>query len=223
MTEHTPPPLNLEAAAGLVGLPAPALEALAASGYLAAIRGEDGATGFQLPDLKAFVARNEDNGSGVGFFGSTRALEPEELIELLGDRAEAMARRLLRMCVEVFPASRRWTDRQQAKFVRITKARFESVLAVAALGSRVDGSFYRELHEVGASAARSGTALPDLLMMLRMSRDLVVQNAVELAGIRDRPGGFALSLLLTRILPALDRISDALTEGYWETLAPNRG
>jgi hypothetical protein len=52
-----------------------------------------------------------------------------------------------------------------------------------------------------------------------MSRDLVVQNAVELAGDGERHGGFALSLLLTRILPAMDRISDALTEGYWETLS----
>jgi hypothetical protein len=151
------------------------------------------------------------------------ALEPEELIDLLGDRAEEMARRMLRLCAEVFPDAARWTARQQAKFVRITKARFESILAVAALGTQRDAGFYAELYDIGASAARSGTALPDLLLLLRMSRDLVVQNAVELAGVGDRPGGFALSLLLTRILPAMDRISDALTEGYWEALSSRPG
>jgi hypothetical protein len=190
----------------------------------------------QIPppiDLKAFVARKADRGTGTGLLDRALSetspsapesdLQPDELLGLLDDRAEDMARRMLKMCAVVFPAAERWNARQQAKFVRITKDRFESILAVAALGSQVDGSFYEELYDVGASAARSGTALPDLLVLLRMSRDLVVQNAVELADRDDRHGSFALSLLLTRILPAMDRISDALAEGYWDALHPAKG
>ena len=51
--------------------------------------------------------------------------------------------------------------------------------------------------------------------MLRISRDLVVQTAVEVAEERGRHWGLALSLLLTRVLPALDRLTDAVARGYW--------
>ncbi|HMC40652.1 MAG TPA: hypothetical protein VKI19_13380, partial [Acidimicrobiales bacterium] len=62
--------------------------------------------------------------------------------------------------------------------------------------------------------------LPQILTMLRVSRDLVVQNAIDLADSGERHGGYALSLLLTRILPAMDRLGDALTAGYWEAMFP---
>jgi PAS domain S-box-containing protein len=57
-----------------------------------------------------------------------------------------------------------------------------------------------------------------LLVVLRISRDLVVQTAVEVAEERGRHWGLALSLLLTRVLPAMDRLIDAVARGYWQTV-----
>ena len=225
MTEHSSSVLDLEAAAAAIGVPAEALESLARAGYLAS-RSDEGRMRFDLADVKAFVARNADNGSGSGLFDhlspgpASARLEPEELVDLLDERAEAMAMRMLKIYAAVFPEVEGWTDRQQGTFVKRTKKRFESVLAVASLGSRDDPDLHAELYRVGASAAKSGTALPELLVMLRMARDLVVQNAIDLAASADKPGGFALSLLLTRILPTIDRMADALAEGYWETMFP---
>src|SRR6202022_3436260 len=51
-----------------------------------------------------------------------------------------------------------------------------------------------------------------------ISRDLVVQTAVELAEERSRHWGLALSLLLTRVLPAMDRLTDSLAQGYWAAM-----
>jgi hypothetical protein len=119
----------------------------------------------------------------------------------------------------VFPEAGRWPVDKQGEFVQQAKGRLEAILAVTELGSEVDGVLYEELHGIGADAARSGTPLPQLLVLLRMSRDLVVQNAVELAESGGRHGGYALSLLLTRILPAMDRLGDALAQGYWDAVS----
>ena len=71
---------------------------------------------------------------------------------------------------------------------------------------------------MGANAAWSGSPLPQLLVILRISRDLVVQTAVELAEERGSHWGLALSLLLTRVLPAMDRLTDAIAQGYWSAI-----
>ena len=64
-------------------------------------------------------------------------------------------------------------------------------------------------------------SLPQLLLVLRISRDLVVQTAVEVAEERGRHWGLALSLLLTRVLPAMDRLTDAIAAGYWAAVVRN--
>lgn len=232
-SEHQPQALDLAGAADELGLPEDAVVALVDAGYLMAARGAAGTLSFELADLKAFVARNADNGAGSDLLervlssatsrstSDGRDLRPEELIDLLDGRAEQMALRVLKMFSTVFPDAERWTPGQQGAFVRRTKERFESVLAVASLGSRLDGELYEDLKGIGSAAARAGAQLPELLILLRMSRDLVVQNAVDLAENGGRHGGHALSLLLTRILPAIDRVSDALAEGYWGELFPS--
>src|SRR5437588_665550 len=75
-----------------------------------------------------------------------------------------------------------------------------------------------DLQDVGAGAAWSGSPLPQLMVILRISRDLVVQTAVELAEERGSHWGLALSLLLTRVLPAMDRLTDAIAQGYWSAI-----
>lgn len=224
------PPLDLQSAAAVLGLPSAAVDALAGSGYLAAQRAADGSLRFRAADLKSFVARNADNGSGDRLLdralagadqaerGEQRDMQPDELLQLLDERAELMARRVLMMFSAAFPDAARWTPQQQCRFVQRARSRFESVLAVAAVGDQIDESVYQDLRRIGAAAARSSTDLRQMLFLLRMSRDLVVQNAVELAGTGGGSSSYALSLLLTRILPAMDRLSDAVSGGYWEAL-----
>lgn len=148
-------------------------------------------------------------------------LRPQELVERLDERTEQMALRMLKMYATVFPQVENWPISRQADFVRRTKQRFDAIMAVA-LGEEFDDAFLADLHRIGAQAARSGVKLPEILLLLRMSRDLVVQNAIDIAGEEVRHGAFALSLLLTRILPAMDRLGDTLAAGYWEEMFPAR-
>jgi PAS domain S-box-containing protein len=73
-----------------------------------------------------------------------------------------------------------------------------------------------DLAGIGADAARHAVPLPGVLILLRTSRDLVVQTAIEVAEQRGRHWGLALTVVLTRVLPSIDRLSDALARGYWE-------
>ena len=57
---------------------------------------------------------------------------------------------------------------------------------------------------------------------MRISRDLVVQTAVEVAEERGRHWGLALSLLLNRVLPAMDRFTGAVAQGYWAAVLSPR-
>jgi hypothetical protein len=229
-TRHFPQHLDLDAAAEVVAISPGALRALAGAGYVVAARDDRAGPTFAMADLRAFVARNATNGSGVGvpaniedvrtLNGATPDLEPQELVELLDERAEHMALQMLKMYATVFPQAGSWSLARQHKFVQRTKSRFEAMLAVTALGEQFEPQFFDDLRMIGASAAKSGVKLPQILAMLRVSRDLVVQNAVELADNTGRQGGHALSLLLTRILPAVDGLGDALTAGYWEAMFP---
>jgi PAS domain S-box-containing protein len=140
------------------------------------------------------------------------------LLDALDQRAADMARRVFEIFARVFPEAGGWTLHQQAAFVEQARDRFEAILAVTEQGADVDASLFEDLRSVGASAARSGSPLPQLLVILRISRDLVVQTAIEVAEGRRGQSGLALSLLLTRILPAMDRLTDALAQGYWEAI-----
>ena len=89
---------------------------------------------------------------------------------------------------------------------------------MASQGAEVDEALTDDLQEVGAAAAWSGSPLPQLLVVLRISRDLVVQTAVELAEERGRHWSLPLALLLTRVLPAMDRLTDSIAQGYWSAV-----
>jgi PAS domain S-box-containing protein len=256
-SERHPALLALDEAAALLELPPTAVEALVGSGYLVPSRVGDAGPEFPLSDLKAFLARNADNGSGAeilhralhdhhgtpkggmappptGDAGSgpgprsrpggqgdgpapePRDLDPQDLLDALDGRAAEMGRRAFQIFANVFPEAETWNLRQQTAFIEQATGRFEAILAVTSEGPDVDASLFEELRTVGVAAARSGSSLPQLLVLLRISRDLVVQTAIELAETGGRPAGLALSLVLTRIMPAMDRLTDALARGYWE-------
>ncbi len=208
-------PVSLAKAAEYLDLPAGSVEALVDTGYLAALGPGSGGPEFALVDLKAFLARNAENGSGNILDAALDSVDPQTLLDALDGRSEEMARRAFEIFSTVFPESRGWSLSEQARFVDQARARFEAILAVTGQGAEVDEALVGDLQEVGASAAWAGSPLPQLLVVLRISRDLVVQTAVELAEERGRHWGLALSLLLTRVLPAMDRLTDALAQGYW--------
>jgi len=213
--------LRLSAAAGYLELDEAAVLALVDVGYLRPT-GEPDAPEFVLADLKAFVARNADNGSG-NLLGRAGDTDPQALLDALDGRCEEMATRAFDIFSAAFPESSSWSLSEQARFVEQSRNRFEAILAVTGQGSVVDQALVGDLREVGAAAAGAGSPLPQLLAILRISRDLIVQTAVELAEERGGHWGLALSLLLTRILPTMDRLTDALAHGYWTTLVGRSG
>lgn len=214
------PTVTLSEAADYLNLPVDAVQALVGAGYLDPDAAAGDAARLPLADLKAFLARNADNGAGtaIALEVDGAAADPQALLDALDGRSEEMARRAFEIFSSVFPEAAAWTMNEQARFIDQARARFEAILAVTGLGAEVDEALVGDLQEVGAAAAWEGSPLPQLLVILRISRDLVVQTAVELAEQRGRHWGLALSLLLTRVLPAMDRLTDALAQGYWAAI-----
>ena len=207
--------MTLPEAAGVLHLPVEGVVALVGGGYLRTTSSDEGPR-IALGDLKAFLARNADGDPVVDLSDvSLDDLDPQSLLDALDGRSEDMARRSLDLLTAVFPEAARWSLNQQARFIEEARNRFEAILAVAAMGQQADAELVEDLAAVGADAAQSFSSLPDVLLVLRISRDLVVQTAVEVAEERGRHWGLALSLLLTRVLPAMDRLTDAVARGYW--------
>src|SRR5947199_4044686 len=206
--------LTLPEAADYLHLPVEAVRALVGANYLAPREGPDGPA-FPLVDVKAFLARNADNGTGNLFDVESGGADPQALLDALDGRSDEMARRAFEIFATVFPEASGWTLTEQARFIDQARGRFEAILAVTGQGAEIDDALVGDLQEVGAAAAWDGSPLPQLLVILRISRDLVVQTAVELSEDMGQRWGLALSLLLTRVLPAMDRLTDALAQGYW--------
>jgi PAS domain S-box-containing protein len=210
--------VGLDEAASLLDLTADGVSALVQAGYLMATTEGPDSPRFAIGDLKAFVARNADSGAGNLFDTEGGPADPQALLAALDGRSEEMARRAFDIFATVFPEASSWGSTERSRFIEQARNRFEAILAVTGQGEEVDEALVGDLEEVGATAASTGSPLPQLLVVLRISRDLVVQTAVEVAEERGRHWGLALSLLLTRVLPAMDRLIDAVARGYWQTV-----
>ncbi|HZT67124.1 MAG TPA: PAS domain-containing sensor histidine kinase [Acidimicrobiales bacterium] len=215
--ETSRPSVSLAEAAKYLSLPEESVRSLAAAGYVEAST-DSSEPVFKMVDLKAFLARNADNGSGNLLELAEDDPDPQVLLDDLDARSEDMARRAFDIFAAAIPEARGWSLSERARFIAQSKSRFEAILAVTGQGAEVDEALVDDLQEVGAAAAWAQSPLPQLLVTLRISRDLVVQTSVELAEERGGRWGLALSLLLTRVLPAMDRLTDALAQGYWSAM-----
>lgn len=204
--------LGVDEAADFLEIPADAVRALVAREYLTPLEVTAEGPLFAASDLKGFMARNAPD---EDLFAEEMGADPRALMDALDGRSEEMARRAFDIFKATFPEAREWPLDEQARFVDQARKRFEAILAVTGQGEDVDEALVADLEAVGAGAAWSGSPLPQLLIVLRISRDLVVQTAVEIAEEHGRHWGLTLSLLLTRVLPAIDRLTDALARGYW--------
>jgi PAS domain S-box-containing protein len=210
-TAGSPRVIDVGEAARLLSLPEDGVRALARAGYLRSADAHDAR--FALGDVKAFLARVADDQAVDVFSEAGDGVDPQALLDALDGRSEEMARRAFDIFQQAFPEAAAWSLAERHQFIEQARRRFEAILAITEHGE--DEELVAELQEVGATAAWAGSSLPQLLLVLRISRDLVVQTAVEVAEERGRHWGLALSLVLTRVLPAMDRLIDAIAQGYW--------
>ena len=220
-----PGSLNAVEAGQILGLPADVVRALSDAGFLRPSSHAGGIPRYALGDLKAFQAQTARDELGSTAFGSLHVAEdgleelaPEVLLKMLDGRSREMAERAFELFIAVFPEAGGYDDRQVARFHNEAQDRFAAILAVCATGPKAVEPLEEDLADVGSDAAHAGVPLPGVLAMLRVSRDLVVQTAVGVSEERGRHWGLALSVVLTRVLPAIDRLTDAVARGYWEAV-----
>ena len=98
LRHNRPQRLDLAGAAAYLSLAEVAVQGLVDAGYLRATAGV-AAMEFAVTDLKAFLARNDDNGAGPGpellFGDGADGADPQALLDALDGRSEEMARRAL--------------------------------------------------------------------------------------------------------------------------------
>ncbi|MGI8793997.1 MAG: PAS domain-containing sensor histidine kinase [Acidimicrobiales bacterium] len=210
--------VSLGEAAGILGLKGETVAALVDAGFLAPANQNGAGSEFAAGDVKAFLARNADNGSGNLLAPEPGTGDEADLLAALEGRTKEMAQRALDIFCATFPEALEWRDVERERFIEQSQDRFEAILTVASQSAQIDDALVADLREVGANAARAGSPLPQLLIALRISRDLVVQTAIEVADERGRHWSLPLALLLTRVLPAMDRLTDAIAKGYWDSV-----
>ncbi len=136
----------------------------------------------------------------------------EDLMSELDDRSGELSRLAYDRFARAIPDAASWNEEQRNLFMEQAEGRFGAILAVMSQGSHVDDELRHDLEEVGASAAWAGTSLPHLLLVLRISRDLLLQTALRLTA---KASPALVGAFGARMLPAIDRLTDALADGYW--------
>ena len=212
-----PRPLSVAQAAAYLGLPPDAVRALVDAGFLQPVDDQPGGPRLALAELRAFMVWNVDQGGDDVIDVDVEAAGPEALRHALDGRSEEMAQRVFDTFSRVFPEAQAWSPSEQARFVDRAQRRLRLVLALTGPGTDVDEAVAGELESVGA-AGWDAAPLPQMLVVLRISRDLMVQAAVEMAADRGRHWALALSVFLTRVLPAVDSLTDSLAQEYWSAV-----
>lgn len=142
----------------------------------------------------------------------------EELVRALDGSADQLADEVFLLFTAFMPEAHSWSATRRAEFVNHAKGRLQAILAIVGLTSETDVCLREDLEAVGANAARQGSSLPHLLIVLRISRDLLLQSAMRLAEDQGGRWDEATSHFAARLLPVVDRLTDGITTGYWESL-----
>ena len=217
-----PSPLNAVEAGQVLGLPADVVRALADAGYLHPSCLSGLSPRFAMTDLKAFQARVDDAAGDPGPAWGLSADEDLEQVVLDAVRARVprMAQRTYELFVATVPNAPT-DDARRRRFEAEAAERIDAIIEVCARGPIGAEPLLDDLAGIGADAARHGVPLPGVLVALRTTRDLLVRTAVEVAEQRGRHWGLALTVVLTRVLPSIDRLADAIARGYWEAVLEN--
>lgn len=136
-------------------------------------------------------------------------VDADSILAALDDRVDDLAGQAFEVFVRQIPEARQWDATRRDKFVAQARGRFGAVLAVLDQGAEVDEALQHDLEAVGANAAVAGSSLPHLLIVLRISRDLLLREAMRI-GVQPGVTEFA-----SRLVPAVDRLTDALSRGFW--------
>jgi PAS domain S-box-containing protein len=143
------------------------------------------------------------------------AIDVQAMIDALDERVDELSNRAFEIFIRVVPEARQWSEKQRTLFVEQARGRFGAVLAVTEHGAEVDEALQRDLKEVGANAAWASASLPQLLLVLRISRDVLLQAALRIAEERGSQWNAVTLTFAQRMLPSIDRLTDAIGNGYW--------
>jgi len=216
--------LTLPEAAVYLNLPAETVAALVSGAFLQPVGHDAIGPLLSIGELRAFMVWNVEQLEGDDLIdlsavdGRSSTDQPDAMLDALDGRRGEMAEQAYEIFATLFPEAQEWSRSDHERFVEQAKGRIEAILAVSRHGFDVDEALASDLQNVGAAAAWDGAPLPQLLVALRISRDLLVQTAVDLAEERGGRWGLGLSLLLTQVLPATDRLTDSLAKGYWSAV-----
>ena len=153
----------------------------------------------------------------VGTPETTR--DAERILDALEDAIPTMATRAADIAAGVFSEAAAWDDLERRRFERQAAQRLEAIVSVTRRDDLTDDAVYDDLVDAGGAAASAGAPLPQLLLSLRVSRDLIVQTAVQVAEEEEIPErNRALAVVLTRVLPVFDRLTDSVAWGYWSAV-----
>jgi len=216
--------LTLPEAAVYLNLPPETVTALVSGGFLQPVGHEAAGPLLSIRELRAFMVWNVEPLEDEGLIdlgsvtGGSAGDEPDSMLDALDGCRDEMAEQAYEIFATLFPEAREWSQPDHERFAEQAKGRIEAILAVSRHGFDVDEALASDLQNVGAAAAWDAAPLPQLLVAMRISRDLLVQTAVDLAQERGAQWGVGLSQLLTQVLPATDRLTDSLAKGYWSAV-----
>jgi PAS domain-containing protein len=186
-----------------------ALHSLMRAGFISSNASGD----LALTEVKAFAARNGEHGGGVPQSGDFT-----DIIHQLEGRIDELANRAQATFSKLVVETRQWSDAQRDDFIAQARGRFDAILAVMSHGSQVDEALREDLEYVGATASRAGASLPHLQLVLRISRDLLLQSALKIGEESHGRMHVAVDEFISRLLPAIDNLLDAISHGFWSAL-----
>lgn len=142
-------------------------------------------------------------------------METHELTAALGERVDELAEQVWDIFQHVAPEAESWDEKQAARFVDQARNRLAAVLAVVEHGAEVGDAIRRDLQTVGSNAVNSHSSLQQLVFTLRISRDVLLHSAIRLLSDESEVWQWKLSTFTQMMLPAVDRMTDAITAGCW--------